>query len=57
MRRISIEFMRKNYIALFVARIESLKNLKKKHLFFLIFAVSARMKMKNYLKNKNQLKY
>ena len=30
---------------------------KKKQLFLLLFAVSTRMKMKNYLKNKNQLKY
>ena len=29
----------------------------KKHQFFLLFAVSASMKMKNYLKKKNQLKY
>ena len=31
--------------------------LLKKHLFFLLFAVSARMNMKNYLKKKNQLRY
>ena len=28
-----------------------------KHWFFLLFAVITRMKMKNYLKKKNQLKY
>ena len=31
--------------------------LLEKHWFFLSFAVSARMKMKNYLKKKNQLRY
>ena len=40
----------------------NLKNLKyhtsqKKRQFFLLFAVSARMKMKKYLKKKNQSKY
>ena len=29
----------------------------KKHSFFLLFAVSAGMKMKKYLKKENQLKY
>ena len=52
----------KNYIALFAASIENLKNLTclrsyKKHQFFLLFAVSARVKMKKYLKKKNQLRY
>ena len=48
------------YIALFVVSIENLKTLKntfaKKRLFFLLFAVSLRMKMKKHLK-KNQLRY
>ena len=50
-----------NFIALFAAIIENLENLKyhnsqKKHQFFLLFAVSAIMKVKSYLKKKNQLK-
>ena len=48
-------------IALFVVSKENLKTLKyhtfaKKRLFFLLFAVSLRMKMKKHLK-KNQLRY
>ena len=31
--------------------------LVKKHQFFLLFAVSVKMKVKKYLKKKNQLKY
>ena len=47
---------------LFVVSIEILKNLKyhttkKKLSFFLLFAVSARMKMKKYLNKKVQLRY
>ena len=49
------------YIALFLASIESLKTLKytfsKNHKFFLLFAISVKMKMKKYLKKKNQLRY
>ena len=42
--------------------IENLKNLKyhtfwKKHQFFLLFAVGARVKIKNYLKKNTQLRY
>ena len=52
----------KNYIALFVVSIESLKNLKhhtfsKKHYFFVLFALSAKMKKKRYIKKNNQFKY
>ena len=41
---------------------ENLKSVKyhtfsKKHLFFPLFAVSLRTKMKNYLKKNNQMKY
>ena len=51
----------KNFIALFVASIENLKNLKyqtsqKKHQFFLLFAVRVQMKMEKYLIKKNQLR-
>ena len=51
--------MKKVYIALFVVSIENLKNLNIIHLRknSLLFAVSARMKMKKYLKNKSQLRY
>ena len=49
-----------NYIALFVVSIENLKNLNnilvRKKQFFVLFAVSGRMKMNKYLKKKNQLK-
>ena len=31
--------------------------LEKKHYFFLLFSVTARMKMKNYLKKKKELRY
>ena len=52
----------KKYIALFAVSIESLKNLKyhtfqKEHKFFLLYAASAGMNMKNYLKKKNQLRH
>ena len=53
----------KSYIALFVVSIKNLKNLKyhtsfKKHYLFLLFPVSARMKMEIYLKKKKkQLRY
>ena len=54
------EFKMEKSIALFVVSIENLKTLKntfaKKRLFFLLFAVSLRMKMKKHLK-KNQLRY
>ena len=47
---------------LFVVSIENLKTLKyhtflKKHFFFLLLEVSVRMKMKKYLKRKNQSRY
>ena len=52
----------KKSIALFVVSIENLKALKyhrssKKHYFILLFAVTVEMKMKKYLKKKNQLRY
>ena len=52
----------KKSIALFVVSIENLKTLKyhtfpEESYFFLLFAVSVRMKMKKNLKNKNQLRY
>ena len=52
----------KNYIALFVVSIENLNILKyhtfpKKHYFFLLSAVSAKMMMKKYLKENNKGKY
>ena len=60
MVKYSITKKMKNYIALFAVSTENFKNLKyhrsqKKHYFFLLFAVSARMNMKKYLKKKNQL--
>ena len=60
MIKYSITKKMKNYIALFAVSTENLKNLKyhiswKKHYFFLLFAVSTIMKMKKYLKKKNQL--
>ena len=47
---------------LFVTSMENLKTPKygtplKKHQFFLLYAVSAGMKTKKYLKKKNQLRY
>ena len=52
----------KKYIALFAVSIENLKNpnfipCRKKHYFFLLLAVSGSMKMKSYLKKKNQWRY
>ena len=53
----------KKYIGLFAGKYRKLlKVLKcdtfsKKHLFFLLFAVKVKMKMKKYLKKKNQLRY
>ena len=55
-----VKKMKKIYIALFAVTIENLNNLNInpiKKTAFLIFAVSAIMKMKNYLKNKNQWIY
>ena len=54
--------MEKLYAVLFAGSIENLKNLKyhtslEKHLSFLLFAVSGRMKIKKYLKKKIQLRY
>ena len=49
--------MKKIYIALFAVTIENLNNLNIKPIKktgVLLFAVSTIMKMKNYLKNKNQ---
>ena len=60
---INKEVKMKNYIALFVVSIKNSKNLKyhtpqKKHQFFLLFAVSSRMKKKKYFKKeKNKLRY
>ena len=45
----------KNYNALFVISVELY--ILKKDSFFPLFAVSARIKMKKYLKKKNQLRY
>ena len=52
----------KKYIALFVVSIENLKNRKhctspKNHQLFLLLAVNANMKMKKYIKKKNQFIY
>ena len=49
-------------LILFVVNIKNLITLKyrrfsKKHYFFLLFAVSVEVKMKRYLKMKNQLRY
>ena len=51
----------KKFISLFVVSIENLET-QKYHTFlekqyFLLFAVSLRMKMKKYLKKNNQLRY
>ena len=50
----------KNYIALFAVSKGNLKNLKY-HTFsnklFLLFAVSAKIKMEKYIKKNNQLRY
>ena len=51
-----------NYSALFVLSIKSLKNLKhhtfsKKHYFFVLFALGAKMKKERYIKKNNQFKY
>ena len=52
----------KKSIALFPVSIENIETLKRaifsiKNQFFISFAVSVTMKMKNYLKKKNQLRY
>ena len=55
-----VKKMKKIYIALFAVTIENLNNLNIKPIKktgVLLFAVSAIMKMKNYLKNKNQQIY
>ena len=54
--------MKKKIIVLSVKSIKNLKSLEYhifviKHYFFLLFITSAEMKMKRYLKKKNQLKY
>ena len=51
-----------DYIVLFAVSVENLKNLKyctsqKKTQVFLLLAVGIKMKMKKYLKKKNQLRY
>ena len=52
----------KNYIVSFAISLNNLKNLEyhtsqEKHKFFILFELSAKMKMKNYLEKKNQLRY
>ena len=54
--------MAKLYSVLFVVKVQNLKNIKyhtsqKKHEFFLLFAISVKMKMKKCFQEKNQLKY
>ena len=51
--------MKKIYIVFFVVNIENLETLKypiffKKHYLFLLFTVSPTVKMKKFLKRKNQ---
>ena len=51
----------KKSVVLFMVSVENLKTLKNhrflKKQFFLLFAVSAKIKMKKYLKNKDQFRY